>query len=125
MAVGTSRAVFGFLACTATAMGTCDVGLLLGLGLGLRLLVAGIAGAGTAPPHYAFLDDAVDIVSLAHLDKGLMVEEAHAGEGHGDAVFVAGGYHVVVTNRTAGLGNILHAALVGAFDIVAKGEEGV
>ena len=54
-----------------------------------------------------------------------MVEQAHAGECHGDTVFVAGLNHIVVAHGTSGLGNELHSTLVGALDIVAKGEEGV
>ena len=52
-----------------------------------------------------------------------MMEQAHAGEGHGDAVLVGGGDDVVITDRAAGLGNVLHAALAGAFHVVAEGEE--
>ena len=35
-----------------------------------------------------------------------MVEQSHAGKSHGDAVFVAGLYHVVVADGTASLGYI-------------------
>ena len=54
-----------------------------------------------------------------------MVEQAHAGEGHGDAVFVAGHDDMVVTYRAACLGDVLHATLVGTLNVVAEGEEGV
>ena len=54
-----------------------------------------------------------------------MVEQAHAGEGHGDAVFVASLDDVVVAHAASGLRHILHAALVRALDVVAEGEEGV
>ena len=57
--------------------------------------------------------------------KALVVEEAHVGEGHGDVVFVAGHDDMVVAHGAAGLGDVLHAALVGALDVVAKREEGV
>ena len=57
--------------------------------------------------------------------KALVVEEAHVGESHGDVVFVAGHDDMVVAHGAAGLGDVLHAALVGALDVVAKGEEGV
>ncbi len=53
------------------------------------------------------------------------MEQSHAGERHGDAVLVAGHDDVVVAHRAAGLGYVLHAALVGTLDVVAEGEEGV
>ena len=54
-----------------------------------------------------------------------MVEEAHLGEGHGHAVLVAAIDHNVVTDRSAGLGDILDAASLGALDVVIKREEGI
>ena len=54
-----------------------------------------------------------------------MVEQADAGEGHGDAVLVAGLDDVVIPDGAAGLGDELHAGLVGPLDVVAKGEESV
>ena len=54
-----------------------------------------------------------------------MMEQTHAREGHGDAVFVAGLDDVVVANAATGLCNIFHATLVGSLDIVAEGEEGI
>ena len=54
-----------------------------------------------------------------------MVEQADAGKRHGDTVLVAGGDDMVVTYRAAGLCDIGYTALVGAFDVVAEGEEGV
>lgn len=54
-----------------------------------------------------------------------MMEQADAREGHGDVVFVAGFDDMVVAHRSAGLGHESHAAFVGTFDVVAKGEEGV
>ena len=54
-----------------------------------------------------------------------MMEEADAGEGHGNAVLVACGDDMVVANRTAGLRHIAYATLVGTFDVVTKGEEGI
>ena len=55
----------------------------------------------------------------------LMVEQTYAGEGHGDAVFVACLDDVVITYGTAGLSNVLHATLVGSLHVVAKGEESI
>ena len=54
-----------------------------------------------------------------------MVEQTHAGESHSNAIFITSGNHMVVAHGTAGLGDILHAAFVGAFNVVAKGEESV
>ena len=54
---------------------------------------------------------------------GLMMEQTHTSEGHGDAVFVAGHDDMIITHRTTSLGDILHTALMSTFDIVAKGEE--
>ena len=54
-----------------------------------------------------------------------MVEQADAGKRHGDTVLVAGGDDMVVTYRAAGLCDIGYTALVGAFYVVAEGEEGV
>ena len=33
--------------------------------------------------------------------------------------------HIVIPHRAAGLGNVLHAALVSSLNIVAEGEEGI
>ena len=54
-----------------------------------------------------------------------MMEKAHACEGHGDTVLVASFNHIIVADRTTSLSDILYTALVGALDIVAKGEEGI
>lgn len=54
-----------------------------------------------------------------------MVEEADACECHGDAILVARLDDIVITHRAAGLGYILHAALVSALYVVAEWEERV
>ena len=54
-----------------------------------------------------------------------MVEQTNTGECHRHSVFVAHIDHVVVTDRSTRLRDILYAALVGTFDIVAEREEGV
>ena len=54
-----------------------------------------------------------------------MVEQADAGEGHGDAVLVAGHDDMIVADGASSLGDELHATLMGTLDIVAEGEEGV
>ena len=54
-----------------------------------------------------------------------MVEQPHSGEGHDHVVFVAFGNDQIVTDGTARLGDILHAAGFGPLDVVGKGEESV
>ena len=54
-----------------------------------------------------------------------MVEQTNTGECHRHSVFVAHIDHVVVTDISTRLCDILYAALVGTFDIVAEREEGV
>ena len=54
-----------------------------------------------------------------------MVEQAHAGEGHGNAVLIAGFDNMVVAHAAAGLCYVGHAALMRPLDIVAEGEESV
>src|SRR5574344_1017728 len=53
------------------------------------------------------------------------MEQAQTGKGHSDTIFVAGFNNIVIANRTACLSNILYAAAMSAFNIVAKGEEGI
>ena len=52
-----------------------------------------------------------------------MVEQAHAGERHGDAVFVAAIDYNIIANRAAGLCNVLNTASLGSLDVVIKREE--
>lgn len=54
-----------------------------------------------------------------------MVEQAHAGECHDHAVFVAALYHKVVADGAAGLCDIFYSAALCSFDIVAEREERV
>ena len=53
------------------------------------------------------------------------MEQAQTGKGHGDTVLIAGFDNIVITNGTTCLGNILHAAAMSAFNVVAEGEESV
>ena len=53
------------------------------------------------------------------------MEQTHAGEGHGHTVLVAGLDNQIVTDRSAGLGDVAHAALLGALDVVTEREEGI
>ena len=59
------------------------------------------------------------------IEQILVMEQPYSGETHHDAVFVAGVDNIVVTDRAAGLRDEVDAALVGALNIVAEGEEGV
>ena len=52
-----------------------------------------------------------------------MVEQADARECHRHLKAVAGVDHVIISNRAARLGDILHTAAVRALNIVAKREE--
>ena len=54
-----------------------------------------------------------------------MMEEAQAGHRHGNSIFIARFDDIVVADRTAGLGNVVDAAAMSSFDVVAKGEESV
>ena len=54
-----------------------------------------------------------------------VVEQSHAGEGHGHAVLVALGDDQIVTDGAAGLCNVADAALLGALDVIGEGEESV
>ena len=53
------------------------------------------------------------------------MEQAQAGEGHSDAIFIAGFNNIVIADGATCLSNILHAAAMSTFDIVTKGEEGI
>ena len=52
-----------------------------------------------------------------------MVEQADAGEGHCHIVLVAGLNDIVVSDGTARLSDVLNAAAVRPFDVVAKGKK--
>ena len=54
-----------------------------------------------------------------------MVEQTDTGEGHGDAVFIAGHNDMIVADRATSLGDELHTTLMGTLDIIAEGEEGI
>jgi len=54
-----------------------------------------------------------------------MVEEADAGEGHGDVVLVTGGDDMVVADAAASLRHIRYPTLVRPFDVISEGEEGI
>ena len=54
-----------------------------------------------------------------------MVEQTHAGEGHGDAVLVALFDDQIVTDGAAGLSDVLNAGSNAALDGVGEGEESV
>lgn len=52
-----------------------------------------------------------------------MVEQAHTGERHDHAVFVAALYNKVVADGTAGLCDIFNSAALCSLDVVAEREE--
>ena len=54
-----------------------------------------------------------------------MSEVAAAGKGHGDAVCVASGNHLVVTARATGLDDASHAGRRSRFDGIGEREERV
>lgn len=51
-----------------------------------------------------------------------MVEQAHMREAHDHIVQVASVNHVIIANRTAGLGDVGHAGAVRTLDVVANGK---
>ena len=53
----------------------------------------------------------------------LMMEQAEAAKGHGNAVFVAGIDHLLVADGATGFDNGGYTATMRALDIIAKGEE--
>ena len=53
------------------------------------------------------------------------MEQADSCKRHHHAVLVAGLDYIVVPNRTAWLGNVLHSAPMSTFNVVSKGEEGI
>ena len=52
-----------------------------------------------------------------------MVEQTNAGEGHCHVIFVAGLNDIVVPDGAAGLSNVLNAAAVRPFDVIAEREK--
>ena len=55
--------------------------------------------------------------------ENLVMEQADSGECHGNAIFVTGCNNMIVTNRTAWLGDVFHSALMSTFHIISKWEE--
>ena len=55
----------------------------------------------------------------------LVVEQAHAGEGHDHIVLVTFCDDQIVTDGAAGLGDVLDAGGASALDVVREGEEGI
>ena len=52
-----------------------------------------------------------------------MMEQPHSRETHDDPVFIADGDHVIISDRSARLCDILHTAAVSSLDIVTEREE--
>ena len=111
--------ILGFLSSRTATVSACDILLFLGFCLHLTIIRLWLRGTLEA--------DAVDkdILKVVHRECVLMVEQSDVGEGHRDAVFVAGLDDIIVADGTAGLCDILHAALVGTLNVVAEGEESV
>ena len=142
--IGTLLAVFGLLLCRSAAVCSSDV--LLFLGFGLYLTLVGVFPFTATAKGNAILQDFLKVLFASHILLGLMgpiglmspmgligpigpmklmVEQSYACECHGDAILVTCHDDMVVANRSAGLGNEFHTALVGTLDIVAKGEESI
>ena len=62
-------------------------------------------------------------VIAQNLRQKLVVEEAHAGKAHRYAILIAALDNYVVTDRSAGLCDVLNAALLCALDVIAEREE--
>ena len=54
-----------------------------------------------------------------------MMEQAHTGKCHSNTVFVAAFDNEIVTDRSAGLCDILNTASLCSFDIVVEREESI
>ena len=124
MPIGAARADVRLFLGRSRAMRTCDVGLFLSLcfyllGLG-RCFQLGSFENNAAHDGLGNLF----VACLSHSPK-LVVEQTDSGEGHGDAILVAGSDNMVVAYAATGLGHIFHATLVSALNVVAKGEEGI
>ncbi len=119
MAVGSLLAVFGFLTGRSRSVSTSDELFLLGLSLHFVFF----ALLSTGFENYAAFNY---LFYFAHNDGlYLMMEQTHAGKGHGDIVFVGCHDDMVVAYRSSGLCNKPHAAFMCPLHIVAKGEEGI
>ena len=119
MAVSPLLTVFGFLSGSAATVSTCAVFFLLGFGLHLVLFFAWTTATSEGDAIHQ------DIFEIAFLTHSLMMEKTYAGEGHGDTIFIASHDDMVVAHTATSLGNEFHTALVGTFDVVAEGEEGI
>ena len=53
------------------------------------------------------------------------MEQPNPGKRHDHAVLVGGGDDLIVPDGAAGLGDVLHAGLLGPLYVVPKGEEGI
>ena len=54
-----------------------------------------------------------------------MMEQAQAGHGHGDVVFIARFDDIVIADGAAGLGDVVDTAAMSPFDVVTEGEESI
>ena len=108
MSVGALFAILGLLFGRTAAMSTSYVLFLLGLGfhlVGIRILPI----AATSKVD-AILQNELEIVLFLHINNlfkahplgrgcdGLMMEQSHAREGHGNAIFITGHDDMVVAH---------------------------
>lgn len=138
MSVGTAGSDIGLLPGRTTAMCARDVLLALGLGAHLDIILARsfLPPTGTEGDA-ATLDDRIYVISaelVTHLrvcyaaakrGRGLMMKQAHAREGHGNAVLITSINNMVIAHAASGLCYVLHTALVSTLHIIAEGEESI
>ncbi len=138
MPVGTAGSDIGLLLGRTAAMCTRDVLLALSLGAYLDIILArGFLPCTGTEGDAATLDDGIYIISaelVTHLrvcyatakrGRGLMMKQAHAREGHGNAVLIAGINDMVIAHAASGLCYVLHTALVSTLHIIAEGKESI
>ena len=102
--VGSLLAILCFLPGRTAAVSTRNI--LLFLGFGLHLALVRVAAFAAATKRYAVFQYPLEVLFSCHSPNEyllpwrvvllLMMEQAHAREGHGDAVFVASHDHMVV-----------------------------
>ena len=54
-----------------------------------------------------------------------MMEQAKTRHSHSNIVFITRFDNIIITDRAACLGNVIDAAAVSSFYVIAKGEEGI
>lgn len=69
------------------------------------------------PANTPYLTSAASVISF------LMMEQAQAGHGHGNSIFIARFDDIVVADRAAGLGDIVDAAAMSRSMLSPKGKK--